>query len=173
MIPDDIVVLEPTSRKKGSRQPRQQKPIIGPAEELHVLETFEKQEWPEKIHYTQEQFWALFDRCPDGKTPLDETPDETPEGGWDEGKYGWVSLWQKSKKRDAWFRPNKGVHVTEDGTEIVLRGFSIAKLKEEDDPRTDQAQARLAELRGNTAEAEVEAEAEKPKPRSRPRKKKN
>ena len=186
MIPDDIVVLEPTTRRKGSNGQRATKPVIGLDEEIYVLQTFDKNGWPAKIHFTREQFWALFDRCPDGKTPLAEKPDEEPEDGWDEGKYGWVSLWQKAKKKDLWWRPNKGVHVDDDGKETILRGFSLAQLKDEEEPRLQQAKDRLDELiakrdgtqetadaESETAEAETEkVEKAKPKRKSSPRKKK-
>ncbi len=184
MIPDDIVVLEPTTRRKGSNGARASKPVIGTDEEIYILETFEKNAWPLKIHFTREQFWALFDRCPDGKTTLAEKPDEDPKDGWDEGKYGWVSLWQKAKKKELWWRPNKGVHVDDDGKETILRGFSVAQLKDEEEPQFEKAKDRLESLRTKrdepkeTAEAEtataetetVEAEKAKAKPRSRKKK---
>ena len=186
MIPDDIVVLEPTTRRKGSTGARASRPIIGLDEEIYILETFDNNGWPLKIHFTMEQFWALFDRCPDAKTPLSEKPDDEPDGGWEETQYGWVSLWQKAKKREAWWRPNKGVHVTDDGQEHILRGFSVAQLKDEEEPQYEKAKARLAELRekrdgqtdaavapSETVEAETEkVEAPKTKPKSRSRKKK-
>jgi hypothetical protein len=187
MIPDDIVVLEPTTRRKGSNGARAAKPAIGEEEEFYVLETFDQNGWPVKIHFTQAQFWALFDKCPDGKTPLSEKPDDDPDGGWEETEYAWVSLWQKAKKKDLWWRPNKGVHVTDDGQETVLRGFSLAQLKTEEEPRLQQAKDRLEELRtkrdaaqetadaeSETADAETETvEKPKAKPKPRSRKKKN
>jgi hypothetical protein len=164
MIPDDIVVLEPTARKKGSNGQRASKPVIGSEEEQYILETFEKNGWPQKIHFTNEQFWALLDKCPDGKTPLSEKPDEEPEGGWDEGKYGWVGLWQKAKKKELWWRPNKGVHVDDDGKETILRGFSVAQLKDDEEPRYDQAKARLEELRTKVTSDQETTDTESEEP---------
>jgi hypothetical protein len=187
MIPDDIVVLEPTARKKGSTGTRATKPAIGLDEEKYLLETFEQKGWPQKIHFPAEAFWELYDLCPDGKTPLAKKDDAEPEDGWEEGKTSWVNKWKSAANKDVWFRPNKGQHVTDDGKEITLRGFSVAQKKGEEEPQFEKAKARLVELREKKADPEPVAEEEtvevavateevetpKPKPKKRSRKAKN